>query len=72
MGEMKSSSKESESLMIEEDGNAQENKKESKKSDLDIFIKTLRKDREVGKNEVIREFLMPIAMFVPSICSFLV
>ncbi|KAJ3487118.1 hypothetical protein NLI96_g3752 [Meripilus lineatus] len=62
MGEMKSSSKDPESLMIEEDGNIQENKKETKKTDLDIFIKTLRKDREVGKNEVIREFLMPIAM----------
>lgn len=65
MGEMKTAIKESESLLIEEDGTAQENKKESKKSDLDIFIKALRKDREVGKNEVIREFLMPIAMLVP-------
>ena len=64
MGEMKTVVKESETLMIEEDGTAQENKKESKKSDLDIFIKALRKDREVGKNEVIREFLMPIAMLV--------
>lgn len=73
MGEMKTAVKESETLMIEEDGTTQENKKESKKSDLDLFIKALRKDREVGKNEMIREFLMPIAMFVdfPSLCSVL-
>ncbi|KAL4251521.1 Transcription initiation factor TFIID subunit 2 [Abortiporus biennis] len=62
MGEMKTSVKESESLLIEEDGTPQENKKESKKSDMDIVIKALRKDREVGKNEAIREFLIPIAM----------
>ena len=32
---------------------------------MDLMIKALRKDREVGKNEVIREFLMAIAMYVP-------
>lgn len=62
MGEMKATAKESESLLIEEDGNSQEKTKESKKSELDSMIKVLRKDREVGKNEALREFLMPIAL----------
>lgn len=64
MGEMKATVKESESLLIEEDGNSQEKTKESKKSELDSMIKVLRKDREVGKNEALREFLMPIALYV--------
>lgn len=63
MGEMKTP-KDSESVLIEEDGNAPEKAKENKKSDMDLMIKTLRKDREIGKNEVIREFLLPIAMCV--------
>ncbi|KXN88910.1 Transcription initiation factor TFIID subunit 2, partial [Leucoagaricus sp. SymC.cos] len=62
MGEMKTSLKDTESLLIEEDGNAPEKAKESKKSELDLMIKVLRKDREVGKNEALREFLMPIAL----------
>ncbi|KAF9486524.1 TATA-binding protein associated factor Taf2 [Pholiota conissans] len=62
MGEMKANAKESESLLIEEDGNSQEKVKESKKSEMDTMIKILRKDREVGKNEALREFLMPIAL----------
>lgn len=62
MGEMKTSSKEQDSLLIEEDGSMPERTKEAKKSDLDTMIKILRKDREVGKNEALREFLMPIAL----------
>jgi transcription initiation factor TFIID subunit 2 len=62
MGEMKASMKESESLLIEEDGTVPEKAKEARKSDVDMMIKVLRKDREVGKNEVLREFLMPIAL----------
>ncbi|KAF4611399.1 hypothetical protein D9613_004170 [Agrocybe pediades] len=62
MGEMKAASKEAETLLIEEDGNGQEKAKESKKSEMDTMLKILRKDREVGKNEVFREFLMPIAI----------
>lgn len=61
MGEMKTSVKETESLLIEEDGNSQEKTKESKRSEMETMIKILRKDREVGKNEVLREYLMPIA-----------
>ncbi|KAK0505753.1 TATA-binding protein associated factor Taf2 [Armillaria luteobubalina] len=47
MGELKSSSKDNDTLLIEEDGNNPEKTKE---------------DREVGKNEVLREFLMAIAL----------
>lgn len=61
MGEMKTS-KEAESVLIEEDGAGADKAKENKKSDVDLMIKALRKDRELGKNEVIREFLMPIAL----------
>jgi transcription initiation factor TFIID subunit 2 len=64
MGEMKTSTKEQESLLIEEDGSMPEKAKEAKKSDLDTMIKVHRKDREVGKNEALREFLMPIALYV--------
>ncbi|KAF8640825.1 hypothetical protein AX17_000474 [Amanita inopinata Kibby_2008] len=62
MGEMKSNLKESDSLLIEEDGSIPEKTKESRKSEMEMMIKVLRKDREVGKNEVLREFLMPIAL----------
>ncbi|KAH7907029.1 hypothetical protein BJ138DRAFT_1137716 [Hygrophoropsis aurantiaca] len=62
MGEMKNALKESESLLIEEDGSMPDKTKEAKKSEVDVLIKVLRKDREIGKNEVLREFLMPIAL----------
>ncbi|KAH9929687.1 uncharacterized protein B0H18DRAFT_995740 [Fomitopsis serialis] len=61
MGEVKTL-KESESVLIEEDGNGAEKTKENKKSDMDLMIKAFRKDRELGKSEVIRESLMPIAL----------
>ena len=62
MGELKNSVKEAESLLIEEDGSAQDKVKEAKKSEVDGLVRTLRKDKEVGKNEIVREFLLPIAM----------
>lgn len=62
MGEMKVSAKENEALLIEEDGSMAEKAKENKKSDIELMIKALRKDREVGKNEVLREFLLPVAL----------
>jgi transcription initiation factor TFIID subunit 2 len=63
MGEMKNGSiKDTESLLIEEDGTMPEKSKEAKKSEVDMMIKVLRKDREIGKNEVLREFLMSIAL----------
>jgi transcription initiation factor TFIID subunit 2 len=62
MGEVKNSVKESESLLIEEDGSAQDKVKEAKKSEVDSLVRALRKDKEVGKNEIVREFLLPIAL----------
>ncbi|KDQ63029.1 hypothetical protein JAAARDRAFT_29020 [Jaapia argillacea MUCL 33604] len=62
MGDLKTSVKETESLLIEDDGTGSEKIKEAKKSEVELVIKALRKDREVGKNEVLREFLMPIAL----------
>lgn len=64
MGEMKSNSKDPESLLIEEDGSHPEKLKESKKTEMDAMIKVLRKDREVGKNEIFRDFAVPIALYV--------
>lgn len=61
MGEMRTL-KENDSVLIEEDGTIADKTKENKKSDMDMMIKALRKDRELGKNEIIREFLMPIAL----------
>jgi transcription initiation factor TFIID subunit 2 len=66
MGELKNSVKEAESLLIEEDGSAQDKVKEAKKSEVDSLVRTLRKDKEVGKNEIVREFLLPIALCVLS------
>ncbi|KIK70503.1 hypothetical protein GYMLUDRAFT_32530 [Collybiopsis luxurians FD-317 M1] len=62
MGELKSNTKDSESLLIEEDGSHPEKHKESKKTEMDAMIKVLRKDREVGKNEEFRNFAVPIAL----------
>ncbi|KAF5392476.1 hypothetical protein D9757_002262 [Collybiopsis confluens] len=62
MGELKSNAKDSESLLIEEDGSHPEKHKESKKTEMDAMIKVLRKDREVGKNEEFRNFAVPIAL----------
>jgi len=66
MGEMKGSSKDAEALLIEEDGSIPENRKENKKSDVELMLKVLRKDKEVGKNDVLREFLMPLLLWVIS------
>ncbi|KAF7302593.1 Transcription initiation factor TFIID subunit 2 [Mycena chlorophos] len=62
MGEMKVASKDSESLLIEEDGSVPANHSQSRKTELDAMIKALRKDKEVGKNEVFREMMMPLVL----------
>ena len=64
VGEMRGSSKDAETLLIEEDGSVPEKSKESKKSDVELMLKALRKDKEVGKNDVLREFLMPLLLWV--------
>ncbi len=52
MGEMKTPKK-TDALLIEYDGNGSEKFKENRKSEMDMMIKGLRKDREMGKNEAI-------------------
>lgn len=54
--------KKSKSVLVEEDGVGAESKKESQKSEIDLMLKALRKDPEVGKNVMIRNFLLPVAM----------
>ena len=63
MGEMEVSKK-SKTVLVEEDGAGAESKKESQKSELDLMIKALRKDPDVGKNVMIRNLLMPLALYV--------
>jgi transcription initiation factor TFIID subunit 2 len=62
MGEL-DSGKKTKSVLVEEDGAGQDTKKETKKSEIEIMIKALRKDPEVGKNEAIRQFLIPMALY---------
>jgi transcription initiation factor TFIID subunit 2 len=63
MGELKAATKDNDSLLIEEDGSMPPEKaKEAKKSEVDLMIRAFRKDRELGKSEVLREFLMPVAL----------
>jgi transcription initiation factor TFIID subunit 2 len=63
MGELKAAAKDADALLIEEDGSgAPDRAKEAKKSEVDQMIRAFRKDRELGKSEVLREFLMPLAL----------
>lgn len=62
VGEIKHASKDSESLLIEEDSSLPEKAKEAKKNEVDQVIRSLRKDKEVGRNEVLREYIMPLIL----------
>lgn len=63
IGEIKSAlSKDGESLLIEEDGNGGEKSKEARKTDPELMFRSLRRDREIGKNDVIRECLVPLLL----------
>ncbi|KAJ7610990.1 hypothetical protein FB45DRAFT_1120970 [Roridomyces roridus] len=62
MGEMKSLNSKETEVLIEEDGSVNEKNKESRKSELESMLKALRKDKEVGKNEICRELMMPLAL----------
>ncbi len=65
VGEMKSTGKETESLLIEEDGTTPDSKgKDLKKGETDLMIRAIRKDKEVGKSEFLREFVAPLALYV--------
>ena len=62
IGEIKAPTKENEALLIEEDGTTQDKTKESRKSETDLMIRALRKDREVGKSEVLRKCVVPVIL----------
>lgn len=64
IGEIKQSSKDNEMLLIEEDGSVPDKAKEAKKTETELMIRALRKDKEVGKSEVLREFVMPVILYV--------
>ena len=60
IGEIKHASKDNESLLIEDDGTG--TPKEAKKSEVEMMIRALRKDKEVGKSDVLRDYVMPIIL----------
>lgn len=66
IGEIKMPAKEPEPILIEEDATKPEVAKEPKKSELDLMIKTLRKDKEIGRNATLRKNLM-VMMLNPSL-----
>lgn len=62
IGEIKMPPKEPESILIEEDATKPEISKEPKKSEVDLMIKTLRKDKEIGRNPIMRKSLMSMML----------
>lgn len=62
IGEIRMPAKEPEPILIEEDATKPEVAKEPKKSEVDMLIKTLRKDKEIGRNPVFRKHLMPMML----------
>lgn len=64
VGEIKSTSKEGENVLKEEDSTMPDKVKEAKKSEIDLMIRALRKDKEIGRSEVLRNFIVPIMLCV--------
>ncbi|KAG9053325.1 hypothetical protein FS842_008339 [Serendipita sp. 407] len=62
IGDIKMPAKEPEPILIEEDATKPEVVKEPKKSEVDVMIKTLRKDKEIGRNPVLRKIIMPMML----------
>ncbi|KAG8818496.1 hypothetical protein FRC17_010811 [Serendipita sp. 399] len=62
IGDIKMLAKEPEPILIEEDATKPEVVKEPKKSEVDIMIKTLRKDKEIGRNVILRKTIMPMML----------
>lgn len=56
------SAKDTDNLLIEEDGTMQEKTRDQRRSEVSSFLKTLRRDKDVGRNEVFREMIMPILL----------
>jgi transcription initiation factor TFIID subunit 2 len=61
IGDIKQSSKD-DPLLIEEDGNVPDVVKESKKSEADMLVKSLRKGKDIGRNDVLRQDIMPVLL----------
>lgn len=61
VGDIKHPSKD-DPLLIEEDGNVADTVKESKKSEADALVKALRKNKDIGRNESLRQMIMPILL----------
>ncbi|KAF8580130.1 hypothetical protein K439DRAFT_1648275 [Ramaria rubella] len=59
IGDIKHTSRD-DPLLIEEDGNVPDIVKESKKSEAEMLVKSLRKARDIGRNEVLRHEIMPV------------
>ena len=47
-------------MLIEEDGTG--TPKEAKKLEVELMIRALRKDREVGKSDICREYIMLVIL----------
>jgi len=62
IGEIKTVAKDGDSLLIEEDGAAPERSQDARKQDPDQMLKSLKKDKEIGRNEVLRELIMPLLL----------
>jgi transcription initiation factor TFIID subunit 2 len=61
VGDIKHPSKD-DPLLIEEDGNVPDVVKESKKSEAELLVKSLRKGKDIGRNETLRHDIMPIML----------
>jgi len=62
IAEIRMPAKEPEPILIEEDAAKPEVAKEPKKSEVDLMIKTLRKDKEIGRSPVLRKNLMTMML----------
>lgn len=61
IGEIKSLSGQEDSLLVEEDSAAPDRTIEAR-SDPKAMYKSFQKDKEIGKNEVLRQAIMPILL----------
>jgi transcription initiation factor TFIID subunit 2 len=62
IGEIRSVSKEGESLLIEEDSSIPDKSLEARRNDPRAMIKSFQKDKEIGRNEILRENIMTILL----------
>ena len=63
MGEMEVAKK-SKSVLVEEDGGGAESKKKNQESEIDLMFKVLRGDPDVGGDNILRNLLLPMTLYV--------